>query len=44
MRSLYQITKRDNTVRSESLFAPRLRYVDLVVSIDARGHQFQHLL
>jgi hypothetical protein len=32
-----------STVRSESR-ALRLRYVDLVVSIHARGHHFQHLL
>jgi hypothetical protein len=30
------------TVRSESSCALRLRYVDLVVSIDAREHHFQH--
>jgi hypothetical protein len=32
------------TVLSESRCVVRLRYVDLVVSIDARGHHFQHLL
>jgi hypothetical protein len=34
----------DGTVRSESRCALRLRYVDLVVSIDARGHHFHHVL
>jgi hypothetical protein len=33
----------ENAVRSESRCALRLRYVDLVVSIDARGRHFQHL-
>jgi hypothetical protein len=32
------------TVRSESRFALGLRYMDLVVIIDAGGHHFQHLL
>jgi hypothetical protein len=32
-----------NTVRSESRCALRLRYVDLVVTIEARGHHFQQL-
>jgi hypothetical protein len=35
----------ENTVRSESRCALRLRYIDLVQTcIDARGHHFQHLL
>jgi hypothetical protein len=46
-REKYRRTAADNLfcrVRSESRCALRLRYVDFVVSIDARGHHFQQLL
>jgi hypothetical protein len=40
----YVINSFSYTVRSESRCGLRLRYVDLVVSIDAHGNHFQQLL
>jgi hypothetical protein len=36
--------KEDYTVRSKSRCAIRLRYIDLVVSVDARRRNFRNLL